>query len=434
LPAWLQQPQAAAQLTALHLKQGAALHLDLLGLASGLQELTLELWYLGAGIPVRHILPLPQGLTRLTRLVIWDTYMHSVPPAVQHMTALRHLALGTAYGKLAEGLPGALSSLEQLQKLELRHSKLSELPSDLGTWLPQLQALDVSYSCVQDLPRGLTRLTGLDASGTRVTRVSAVTHLVTLKELVLEGSVLMAPLQPLTQLSALEALCLGWSKRLPEEEAAQLHLPGPLPELRSLSVKGLLRVGQVRSMVLGAQHLTRLALTIDLEPEEVVALGQLGALPRLQQLALSRIVGATQWGAVAPWLQQLPSLSSLKLSKGQPEGALLLQLPAQLEELQLHPYIDKDGSTVGVDQPTALTQLSQLRKLSIACDGYRMVPSWLSSLRCLEVLEVTGKVRHGWEVVAQLPALRRVTVEEQVMLCALRHAPHLCWALPVTHT
>jgi Leucine-rich repeat (LRR) protein len=432
LPAWLRKPQAAARLTTLRLTHGAALHLRLLSLASGLRELTLEQSYLGAGMVHPGIMPLPLGLTTLTRLVVWDCYMAAVPPGVCHFTTLRHLSLGTEYGKLRGGLPSSMSSLQQLQRLDLRGRHLIELPADLGTWLPQLEELDVCGTSVSDLPRSLTRLTRLAASGTRVTQVSAVAHLVTLKELCMESSVLRPPLQPLAQLSALERLQLGWSKRLPEEMAAQLHLPTPLPALCSLAVRGPLLVDQVQEVVVGAQQLTRLALTINLGPEEVAALGQLGVLPRLKRLELSRVAGATQWAAAAPWLQQQPCLTSLKLSKGEAEGSLLPQLPAQLEELHIHPYVCVEGSVQGVEQPTALTQLSRLRKLSITCHDNQVVPSWLSSLRSLEVLEVTGwKVYHGWEVLAQLPLLRQVRVEEQSLVHALRHAPHLCWALPV---
>jgi Leucine-rich repeat (LRR) protein len=427
VPAWLQQPQAATKLKSLHLIE-TRLRLELLSSASGLQELTLENCAVGYGAGHSTATPLPPDLTcltALTRLVVWGTDTDAVPPVVWRLTTLHHLSLGHRYGGADGVLPNSISSLQQLRRLELNMAPLSQLPADLGTWLPQLLELDVSGTRVSDLPRSLTRLTRLAASGTRVTQVSAVAHLVTLKQLCMEQSVLCMPLQPLSELSALEGLWLGWSKRLAGEEATQLHLPGPLPALQSFSVKGPLRVDQVQEVVAGAQQLTRLALTINLGPEEVAALGQLGVLPHLKRLELSRSSGSTRWAAAAPWLQQQPYLTSLKLSKGEAEGPLLPQLPAQLEDLNMR------WSTLGVEQPTALTQLSRLRKLSITCHD-NLVPSWLSGLCSLEVLEVAGwKVYHGWEVLAQLPLLRQVRVEEQSLVHALRHAPHLCWALPV---
>jgi Leucine-rich repeat (LRR) protein len=347
---------------------------------------------------------------------------------VCQLPALRHLALG-GHGCGAIAMCNNMSHLQQLRVLNLREVRVEALPAELGTWLPQLEELDVAYGAsISSLPADLTRLTRLDASHTGITQVSAVTHLVTLKELVLEGSVLAPPLQPLTQLSALEAFTLGWaSQQLPQEVAAQLHLPTPLPALRHLDVKGPLRLQQLQEVVVGAQQLTHLALRVDLEQEAVADLWQLGVLPLLEQLVLGWTFGdsGTTWTAAAPWLQQQPHLTSLRLD-GVTEWALLQQLPAQLEELGLR------WSTLPPPQPAALTQLGRLRKVFLDCHMLQPLPPWLASLSSLEEVDAgEGNVQEGWEVLGQLPLLRRVTsVVTGWVAPFFQNAPHLYWSLP----
>jgi hypothetical protein len=145
---------------------------------------------------------------------------------------------------------------------------------------------------------------------------------------------------------------------------------------------------------------------------------------------------------VAPWLQQQPALIQLKLEACQLGGPQLLQLPAQLEEL------DIEGCRLVGQQPPALTQLSRLRKLALNCrtiqlppSSHERLPAWLSSLSSLEELSVASwGVVAGWEVLVQLPALRRVRawdgasgrrVDDTLLVKqALPHAPHLCWSPP----
>jgi hypothetical protein len=122
-------------------------------------------------------------------------------------------------------------------------------------------------------------------------------------------------------------------------------------------------------------------------------------------------------------MQQQPRLTSLTLAGCRIPGALLRQLPAQLEELRMH------ESRLFGRQPAALTQLSRLLRLSLTCQRHKRLPPWLSSLRRLQGL---GHVQNaneasGWEVLAQLPALRGVGVGGDTWAHVRGSAPHMCW-------
>jgi Leucine-rich repeat (LRR) protein len=459
LPAWLDSMHPATRLTSLHLssRRGAPEELHPLPSCTALQELAVSVLSGSGG----GTLELPQGLTRLTALTKLELAAQLGGPDVDlasrviwDLGALQHLRLSDPGSNTLDCIPASISRLPQLRVLSVQGTSLTELPRELGTWLPRLEELDVSDTYIGAVPPGLTRLTRLDASGTEVTRVTAVTHLVTLKELVLERSVLSPPLQRLTQLSALESLAVGWeSEVLGAEEAGEVCVPGPLPALHTLQLSGWApsRPEQLAGVV-GAQQLTHLRLCVDdkLGPQQAIAaLTQLGMLPQLQELELHSIWtdtawfdpaprlqqlaldedkrGATTLVAAAPWLQQQPRLVSLALAGFDVCGALLLRLPPQLEELHL------DHCWLVGQQPSALSQLSRLRKLLLNCHGRQQAPPWLSSLHRLEGLAVYGDSAGpgdgSWRgVLAQLPALSHVDVSPWQALCALRDAPHLCWA------
>jgi hypothetical protein len=205
LPAWLECPKAAAQLTTLKLtQQGAAVAEELQHLpsCSGLQELVIQSYQLDG------TLGLPQDLTRLTALTRLELQMHlkDMPAVVWDLTSLRQLAFKWE----GAAIPSDISQLHQLRLLSVDGSYETELLGNLGAWLPHLEELALDHMRASKLPRDLTRLTRLTANYTSIRQVSALTHLVTLKELEIKGCMLFPPLQPLTHLSALETLFLGW--------------------------------------------------------------------------------------------------------------------------------------------------------------------------------------------------------------------------------
>jgi hypothetical protein len=69
----------------------------------------------------------------------------------------------------------------------------------------------------------------------------------------------------------------------------------------------------------------------------------------------------------------------------------------------------------------ALTGLQELRVVA------RQLPSQLSSLTHLQALAVHGP-QTGWEVVGELPLLRRLATHPGAAVAACLRAPHLCWA------
>lgn len=177
-----------------------------------------------------------------------------------------------------------------------------------------------------------------------------------------------------------------------------------------------------------------------MEQEQFLLLGQLGVLPQLRELCLGGH-GMPRLGAALPWVQQQPALTSLKVLHCVVRGVELLQLPYQLEVLDL------DRCSLSADHPAALDGLRRLRALHLEFVGLEQLPPWLSSLTRLEVLtmsychysavsdwlqmaEEMGRdcpIQEGWEVLAQLPVLRRVAIPKGTGGHVLQHAPHLCW-------
>jgi Leucine-rich repeat (LRR) protein len=371
-------------------------------------------------------LPLPTDATRLSALTYLRLFGDVVPPVVWELTTLRRLEL--CGGEGAWDIPDSLSNLRQLRVLRISGEATEELPAELGTWLPHLEELLVSDTAIRSLPPGLTRVTYLSASA--IHQVSEVTHLAALNRLELDTYYLEPPLQPLSQLTALKALSLGLYE---DGEEPQQCMLAPLPSLRSLEVRGWkpLQVAQVQGVVVSAQQLTRLCIEVSLAPEEVARLGQVGVLPQLQQLQLGHMPidskhDFAHWDASAaiPWLQQQPRLTSLTLVGCPVPGLLLQQLPPQLEELDI-----RQGAWL-TDPPPTVAQLSRLRKLALSVEKH--LPAWVSNLSSLEELRVSGwQVAGDWQVLAQLPVLRRVELPQPVKAQALCHAPHSCWSVLV---
>jgi Leucine-rich repeat (LRR) protein len=436
---WLRQPAAAAaaQLTYLDLDCMSARDADLgcLAACSGLRELVVQ-----DGDATRP-LHLPGDLSRLTAVtslgVLWWA-QPELPHVVWRLTQLRHLSLQRS-NVPGSHLPSDISRLRQLQQLDLGNTNVQELPQELGAWLPQLEGLDIGGTYVGELPQGLTSLTcltRLEAAYSNMVQVQSLTGLVGLKVLDLTACQLRPPLQPLNHLGTLDTLHLQLALDLSAGEVETVAIPGPLPALRSFTLGGdaPLRVGQLQ-VVAGAQQLTQLTLRDCLDADQFARLGQLGVLPRLRRLCLGGH-GQPSWAAALPWVTQQPHLVSLTLVGCTVEGPDFQQLPPQLEDLCL------DKCALSAAQPAELTQLSQLRTLSMMHMGLQRLPPWLASLQRLEVLWLHSlhctadfntwrqpcPVQEGWEVLVQLPLLRQVCAPNDDMEPRiLQHVPHLCW-------
>jgi Leucine-rich repeat (LRR) protein len=443
LEVFLAREGAAAHLTALHLSGGATWEpaLGPLAACSNLQQLVL-VGSAGWGAP-----SLVSGglapLSALSRLELRGCGLMEVPGGAFGISGLRQLSL-EGNGSF-HVIPQAISRLQQLQQLDINGTCVGDWPPQLGTWLPELEVIRVVYTdymvCV---PPGLTRLTLLEADERILLNDCDFSNLVTLKHL----SVCCVPWyevrEDLTLLTSLETLSLdmdggpayGYSPRREDQmQLAQVVLPSPMPNLRDVSItmRAMAQVGQPSRCVMvsglhavvGAQHLTRLCLDC-MTHHQWAALGQLGVLPQLQSLLLGDSGGEVYGllGHALPWLLQQPRLAVLTLKGCHIEGADLEQLPGQLEGLFLQ------RSTMSPAQPSALPQLCGLRRLELSNTNQQQLPPWLLSLQGLEELSLCGfgLAAGGWEVLGQLPLLRRVGVDQEQKATAFQHAPHLCWA------
>jgi Leucine-rich repeat (LRR) protein len=408
--------------------------LSCLAACPGLQELLLERHGKNRRWAVDPLqLTLPDGLTQatcLTKLVLgynwgggwWgDDSEEVVPPVVWELTQLLHLDI---HNWRLEQTPEQVSTLKQLTHLSVKGTGLGLLPSDLGTLLPQLQVLDVSMTEVEAIPE-LPRLTCLYAGDSQITSMSAVSHLVLLRELHQHGyNPMKGALDGITKLANLEVLELGI------KHATIVGPSNGLPRLRHVNIKG--EGGgdnplQVASRLLGsAGQLTYLSLNC-ITAGQVEELQQLGVLPVLQELHM-RAVGGASLMAASAWLQQQPHLTALHLSKF--DLAQLGVLPAQLLSLFIRAMTDTVISSPSLEE--SLVPLTNLRSLEIDAGRYEHgpglhLPAWLSTFQHLQEFGCDHAIP-GWEVLQQLPVLRRIGTGVRPVVPLLCAAPHLCWA------
>lgn len=469
LDLWLGPPEAAGRLTALHLMHDRTVAAGFGGLAacSNLRELVVLRADGAAPLQLPHQL---SQLPALTRLVLGAP--SAVPPVVWACTQLRHL--GITDQSIHSQLPEAISSLQQLQQLDLSQVKmLAGLQEDLGIWLPRLVSLDATQAVLRALPTTLVRLTHLAAY--LIDDAASLAPMVLLKQLRLARGRLRGFDRVLAGLTALQTLDLDLAEERGWSTLSNTETLGPLPHLRSLRLAGAVITPITKHLhTLGAPQLTHLAIDSPCEWAHVKAMG---VLPQLQQLRLHRPSLCPE----AAWLQQQPSLTSLRVTvadvrdpmfdllgnmygrrpnngqdlggggDGRPhiEAAWLQALPVQLVELDL--FKSTLPATGGWE---GLSRLVNLRTLGLAevrtGDSHhrlervqqrpvapwlaslhvleRPLPPWLPSLVHLEVLDVRNWVAAaGWEVLGRLPLLRCVKVSPQVEAAALQHVPHLCW-------
>jgi hypothetical protein len=421
----LSLPGVATQVTTVHLG-GVAAWTDswsVVASCSGLRELRLDFF-------AEHApLELPQelsNLTALTKLVLREAPFTELPAVVCSLKQLRTLNLCTCRN-LSE-IPSSISQLQQLQELDVSHTRMEQLPEELGTWLPQLEGLEVGVEglpppALPAIPKSLTRLTRL-GTVISVTQASAVQHLVSLKHLKLCR--LDPPFQPLSRLAALETLSFYWTCQVSEQEAAAVCIPGPLPNLRSLTFSAgtAIPAGGLQVLV-GAQQLTHLSMegpsASDPGSDRLAALWQVGVLPQLQELVITARHSsrcAVLCDTALAWLQRQPRVTSLRMAGFKLEASQLEQLPCQLEILEV------DDCTLVDDQLGVLTHLTRLHTLKLP--HVQRVPPWLPRLVRLEVLHLRihsfQQEDPCWELLTQLPLLRVVNERD-----ARLFVPHLCW-------
>jgi hypothetical protein len=430
-----------ANLTSLTLEHQAVSSVDMARLAActQLQELQLrhvQGWRLGAD-KQQALSLLLQQLTSLTRLAVHGATMNfgglmvSPPPEVWGLSELRELDLHNSW-RLYE-VPSQISSLGHLTFLSIASTHITELPHQLGVWLPQLECLVAcGHSELAAIPHSLSRLTRLSASCCDITSLSAVSDLVHLRELQLSGNELQPPYEALSRLSRLEKLSVNIFRD------GTAVTSNPLPCLRSLWVSGAGQALAASELVGSGRYLTLLELS-GVEQDQVEAMGQLGVLPVLQDVALHSRGGIESLAPACAWLQQQPQLHSLYVNSfgtyygGEPQLGLL---PAGLKRLVICGVDVWEDASVR-ESLVALTGLRVL-KLTSGCHPLMQPPplpawvlEWVLSLEHLQLLGLFDvKAGHpGLEALKQLPLLRSVCADGiPGMAPALPAAPHLCWA------
>jgi Leucine-rich repeat (LRR) protein len=477
--AWLQQRGQLGQLQRLELKgwlfpdicygvhsllgQGPS-HFDqswdwLTSLA-GLQEMRLEVSD-QIGIPpvlgTAHLQPGLADLRHLTQLSVKGFQLGAdLHQSLSALTHLKQLQLAVEDQRVDLSWEW-LTALRQLTHLDLSPTPVEQLPEELGEALPHLEVLLVQDCFLEALPKGLTRLSHLDASITdepddeyNNDGLEALCDATALRRLNLSGCGITTT-RHLAGLQKLEVLQLRGAKRLCEcvtEGAYCGHCfktsagsddssdsefdselwgqpPPPLDLPRAVNLRHLdLRSGEwwVQDLVAAGplQHLTYLdlgdAVAYHQQHSDARHLPDLGVLPSLQQLNLGGItIERRDWSRVGAWLglqTQLTRLSlrgtrpvDIKPSRAASQG--MAHLPTQLVELDVR---DSDLQQL----PKRLSQLTGLKVLLLGGNRRlpRDLPRWLPALQQLEVLEVgaMGTAKAAGRLLQQLPALRQFSV------------------------
>jgi Leucine-rich repeat (LRR) protein len=413
---WLtQQPQQPGRtLTRLVMdKAGTAEDLGPVTRLTGLKDLTLG--FLS-----------PLGLNTMTSVTRLDIIGRpELVLAACALTGLRELSLPC--GTL-RWLPSSMSALKQLTCLSMCVGHIKELPAALGEWLPRLQRLAARECEVAAVPASLSGLSHLDLSNNTATHLILPAALADLQELVIGGAKYTA-IEGLHHLSGLSLLNVA-DYSFPASNTCALGTSlvplRPLSRLRHLNLTGAMGVCLPGSFsVLGAlKQLCSLEVG-STTAECWEALAGAGGLPALQQLRASIEGEAPGVAAMEACLLPCTALTRLYVKGVVVEGDEMMYLPATLQQLALSPpFFKREGplrlsllrplpSPFSLKQlPRGLQRLSALEFLDVSGnDGLCQLPSWLSQLRCLEVLGLqrTGVETHQ-EVLAQMPGLRCVAV------------------------
>ena len=119
----------------------------------------------------------------LSQILADFNYLVAIPNKLGNMQALRTLCL--TQNLIRELRPGCLEPLTNLERLQMNHNRLKEVPRTIGL-IHGLLYLDLSSNALEVAPKSigvLTALTYLDLCNNRIQSVPVLTQLTTLSTL-----------------------------------------------------------------------------------------------------------------------------------------------------------------------------------------------------------------------------------------------------------
>ncbi|MEH1967239.1 leucine-rich repeat domain-containing protein [Nostoc sp.] len=301
---------------------------------------------------------IPEAITSLTQLQVLNlgnNLLTELPEAITSLTQLQSLFL---YSNQLNILPEVITYLTHLRTLSLSNNQLTHLPEAIAL-LTQLQKLNLCDNKLTELPEviaSLTQLQNLDLSRNKLTKLpEAIASLTQLQNLDLSGNELTVLPEVIAHLTQLKELQLFWTEL---EE---------LPEW-------IIYMTQLQSLQLSGNHLKEL-------PETISQLSQ------LQDLG----VAYNQLETLPVSINKLIRLKYLEL-----HGNKLLSIPdsfgelKNLEILWLGELDDKGyGNPLG-QIPECISHLKKLKLLGVSNCSLNSLPDWLGELRSLETLQVSA--------------------------------------------
>ncbi|SJZ39741.1 Leucine rich repeat-containing protein [Chitinophaga eiseniae] len=353
----------------------------------------------------KRLTVLPPGYEAAARLL----YVHvdvSGNRELQHATVISQLAavphlqaLNMASSNMEE-LPAGITRLSGLQYLDLSHNSLKELPPFVAD-LRQLKVLKLNNNKLSGLPllpRPLPLLEELHLSGNALAALadSDLSVFPALKKLYLDGGRFIQLPASITHLSHLEILVLDNNGCLKITDAC--HLLANCDALRRLSMQNC-DISVAPAGLTGLRQITALDLRRNM----------LRSVPHMPHLTTIEC----DWPLPAPFyfnmIKDRSDITSLHLFKILPyEEDGVRTLPANIGELQ---YLDAITFTDLQRIPVMVNKLAQLKSLSFINGGYAALPA-LSGLQALEHVRISGTRFAAFpEFVYQLPALKTLTIE-----------------------
>ena len=319
---------------------------------------------------------IPESLSTLSQLQaldVSDNDLSTLPNSLANLRELRSLKL--SYNQLTT-LPQSLTQLPHLETLDLSHNQMARLPDFIGDF-GELQSLDVAGNQLAQLPESLSRLRrlrSLDLSSNQFDRLpdwlGQLAHLHSLK---LTSLQLTTVPDWLLQLNQLQILNLGYNRL------------STIPDMRSLAA--------LRDLNLRSNPLKVVPSTLQpLGKLEALYLHKCGIsiLPEwigeLQSLTFLGI-GANELTDLPDSFGDLRNLSSLYLGYMADGGNPLGRLPVSLSKLEKLDYFIAVKCKLN-HLPEWLGDLSNLRHLGLSENSITDLPGSLARLKHLKILEL----------------------------------------------
>lgn len=190
-----------------------------------------------------------QELTKLERLVAQNLKITTLPASVERLRSLVEIDLA---GCPLESLPACISELSSLRTLVMAGSRLTDLPESFAR-LPRLESVTLNFGRFSEVPPALPEcpaLRTIHLGQNTIEDIGPIVRSRTMNANLVTLDVSVGPISRLTGISSMRALK---ELVLTGTRVADLEEIGALPNLERLWIKGTL-AGKVAAKAFRAAH------------------------------------------------------------------------------------------------------------------------------------------------------------------------------------